>query len=274
MVGLFDPFGRRRQGLGLRKPTGRLDEGAEQAHLPVLLRMPLDADDEAATGHLDCFDDALSGAGDDDQPRPETCDRLMVRATHVGGGPEDPCQAAPLVDRDTDLAEAASPGLVPVVAKAVWKMLDEIAAARDVEDLDPPADGEHGHVPVERRGKQSQLRGVPVGTDCPERRVRLSPVARRGDIGSPGQHQAVQAFEERPGTYGGDGVLARRAMGARCRRWEQHRLPPSCFDHLEVGRLHDGRTHVPRAPSRLLQIGGDTDQRRLSHESSSTHPVQ
>ena len=54
--------------------------------------------------------------------------------------------------------------LVLVVAEEVRKMLDEVAAEADVQHLAPAADGQQGHVALERLVQERQLGAVALLT--------------------------------------------------------------------------------------------------------------
>ena len=85
--------------------------------------------------------------------------------------------------------------LWPFVSDEVGHVLLEVAAERDVEHLRAAADGEHGHVPLQRRGEQGDLGAVPLGTDVGRLRVRLGVVQLRVEVRPAREDEPVEHVE-------------------------------------------------------------------------------
>ena len=72
-------------------------------------------------------------------------------------------------------------------------VLDERAAQRDVEDLDPAAHAEDGQAPVERLLNKLELELVAERIGRPEMLGRILPVATRVDVFPPPKRIPSQA---------------------------------------------------------------------------------
>jgi hypothetical protein len=132
--------------------AGRGHEGAEETLAMLhafLLWMPEQAETERPVRILDGLDRAIVGERRHREAVAETTNPLMM----MGG---DSC---PLRD---DLAEAppADPDVVPdplahrasvdITVDLVVEVLHQVAAVGDVEELEAPADSEHGKIALER----------------------------------------------------------------------------------------------------------------------------
>jgi hypothetical protein len=126
-------------------------------------------------------------------------------------------------------------------------MLDEIAAARDVHDLEAAAHGEHGHVARERSLEQRQLACVALRSRPARLRMRVRAVRVRVDVGAAGEDQPVERVE---------GLLDR----VRARRHEQ-RPPARGLDTAHVVVRDERRVELPVTPARRLDIRRDSDER-------------
>ena len=82
-------------------------------------------------------------------------------------------------------------------ADGVGDVLEERAAARDVEQLLAAADRQDRHPARVGAAQQLELEGVEVGLGRAERRVRLLAVGRRVHVGPAGDHQPAEAVEQR-----------------------------------------------------------------------------
>ena len=85
--------------------------------------------------------------------------------------------------------------LVLLVADDVGKVLDEIAAAGDVQHLAPSADGEHRHVAIERSLEQRELGVVPLPRDAERLLVRLLAVELGIEVRAAGEDEPVEPVE-------------------------------------------------------------------------------
>src|SRR2546428_9115322 len=198
--------------------------------------MPLHADDEAvAVRQLDAFDDPVGGPGNLAEAAAERLDRLVVHTVHLE------------LERAEDLAEARAlahhfhgvRGLVAWLRLAVRErlvrrirgvavlirdVLVEASAQRDVDDLDASADGQEGHVVVERPVDEADLEGVTRLGDSARGVVALLAEARGVDVAAAREDEAVEALPEytergltelRRGKHGESARLLDRAQGSR-----------------------------------------------------------
>ncbi len=84
------------------------------------------------------------------EPATQPVDGLVVRATDGGRLAQDLRHHRAGLGRDLDVGETAPGRLMPVVAHDVGHVLEERPAQVDVEQLHPPADGQHRQ--VDRQG--------------------------------------------------------------------------------------------------------------------------
>ena len=154
------------------------------------------------------------------------------------------------------VGEVAGPVLVPVVPDDLGQVLDEIAAARDVEQLRAAADRQHGHVARERRLEQRELRLVAPRLRRVGRRVRLGPVQVRVEVAAAGEDHAVERVER----------LLDRALHGR----DDERPPARVLHRPHVDERDERRVLVPDAHLHLLRVRGDPDQRLHAR---SKHPL-
>ena len=128
------------------------------------------------------------------------------------------------------------------------ELLDERAAARDVEHLHAPADTQQRQVALERAAGQRELEAV-APRPHPDRllRARLA-VEARADVAAAGDEQAVEQVERLAGRRRRS---RRRRAGSRLRArpGERHRVAP----RREV------RLRLPDRPARRLERGRDAD---------------
>ena len=131
------------------------------------------------------------------------CERTSARSAPIGPRGERPRLEPDLVGRE--LADDLH------VLGRVAEVLDQRAAAGDVEDLHAAADAEHGHVALERAAAKRDLEAVALGLVADRHRVRLGAVARRVEVGSAREDQRVEDVEKlrRVG-----GAVAPRPAGA------------------------------------------------------------
>ena len=112
---------------------------------------------------------------------PHAPDALMVaRLDAVVALTEDRGEARAALDVDRVLGEGAEHLAVALVADGLWEVLDEIAAAEDVEELEAAADRERRDVALERPGEERELAGVAMRLGRVGRGVTLGAVVRPG----------------------------------------------------------------------------------------------
>ncbi len=79
--------------------------------------------------------------------------------------------------------------------EAFGEVLLDRAAPEDVEDLEPPADGQGGDAEGQGGLGQLELGGVALGVDAVDRRVGLGPVAAGVDVAPAGEDEAGERGE-------------------------------------------------------------------------------
>ena len=94
------------------------------------------------------------------------------------------------------VGELARRVLVPLVADYVRQVLDEVAAPRDVQHLRAAADGQDGHVPLERTGEERDLEVVALGPRRIGCRVRFGAVERGVEVRPARDDQRVEEVQE------------------------------------------------------------------------------
>src|SRR5689334_18115321 len=140
---------------------GFLDERVEKALVLARLGMPEDAERETPGGVLEPLERPVLGPGGLDQAFADPPDTLVVTRLDC----RLPCaehrsQLRALLDLDRMLREHAANLAVPGVADGVRQVLDEVAAAHDVEELEAAADRQRRDVALERGRQQGHLRAV------------------------------------------------------------------------------------------------------------------
>ena len=122
---------------------------------------------------------------------------VVVGLGHVGELPRGARRERPLDQHHVVLGavEGAHHAAVIAVADEVGEVLDERAPEGDVDQLHPPADPEHRHVRLDRRPREGDLERVPLGHRVVGLRMGRLAVAGGVDVGSPGEHQAVDQLE-------------------------------------------------------------------------------
>ena len=156
----------------------------------------------------------------------------------------EPC---PLLDLDRVLREDTERLAVTLVPDLLRQVLDQVAAAQDVQQLEAAADRERRKVALERCLEQPELAGVAVGLRRIGRRVAVGAVVRRVDVDAAREDEPVENVERLL-----DGVLARR----------HDERPPACLlDGVDVVERHERRRQLPRPPARGLGVRRDADDR-------------
>ena len=109
------------------------------------LWVPLDAHRESHRRVLDAFERSSAAQAVSTSPSPTRPERLVVMRRDVRARTDDRRETRALLDLDRWTAN--SPGTcLDVVADLFGKVLHEVSAANDVQQLEAPADREHGHV--------------------------------------------------------------------------------------------------------------------------------
>src|SRR4051812_46612975 len=223
-----------------------LDEAAEEAEVLAGLGVPEDADDEAAVLGLEPFDRAVVRPREGHEALAEPAGPLVVVGLDLAALAEQRGGARAGREAHLVVPEDAGVELVLLVADDVGEVLHEVAAARDVQDLDAAADREHRHVPLERRAQERELRRVPLRANAVRLRVRVGAVVGRIEVGAAGEDEPVERVE-------------RLLHGLRRRRHDE-RPPARELDRANV-RVGDERDRrVPDRPARLLHVRRDTDE--------------
>ncbi len=82
-----------------------------------------------------------------------------------------------------------------LVPDDLGQVLDEVAAARDVQHLEAAADREHRQVARERRLEQRELAAVALGVRARRLRMRLGAVLVGLEVVAAGEDEAVERVE-------------------------------------------------------------------------------
>ena len=239
--------------------SGLLDERVEELLILARLGMPLDADREALAGILERLERPVGRPGRLDEALAHAARCLMMVRRHVGAPTDDRAQSRALLDLHGVDGELARSLLVVVAAHRLGKVLDEIASARDVQELEAAADREGRQVALECRLQERQLACVAARL----RRVRLGmsvgAVLRRVDVRAAGEHDSVERVER----------LLDVLLGGR----NDERTPTRPFDRIDVRERYEHGREVPDAPARVLRVRRDPDHRpRRAHPASTLTP--
>ena len=138
------------------------------------------------------------------------------------------------------LGERAQALAVPLVADRLGKVLNEVAAAEDVEQLEPAADRQCRHVALERAREESELTRITVCLRRVGLPVALRTIVRRLDVDPAGEHDAVEHVERLV-----DSVGARR---------HDERASTGTLDGLDVIERYECRGQLPAPPARRLGV--------------------
>ena len=194
----------------LRVASRFVDECLEQALVLFHLGMPQDGDGEALVRVLEALERPVVRPRGLDEALPHAPDTLVVaRLDAVVPVADDLGEPRPLLHLDSVLGERAERRSVAVVPDVVRKVLDEVAAAGDVEQLEPAADRERRDVALERPGQERQLARVAVRLRGIGAGVARRPVRRRVDVDPTGEDDPVENIERLV-----DAVGARRTSNA------------------------------------------------------------
>ena len=181
-------------------------------------------------GILEPLERAVLGPRGLDEPLPDAADALVVaRLDAVVPRAEDPGEPRALLHVDRVLREHAERLAMTLVPDLLGQVLDEVAAASDVQQLEAAADRERRQVALERAREQRELAGVAVGLRRIGRRVTLGAVGRGVDVDAAGEDDPVEHVERVVDVL--VRRAARRAPGRRparpTRRSRAARAPPA-----------------------------------------------
>ena len=180
-----------------------LDQRAEQRGVLgsrcERLRVPLHAQHERPRRRLDALDHTVGRPGHGPQPASEAVDRLVVERVHPALAPAH--QAGEQAARgDLDgVRDTVARGALAVLQRGagpVGQVLVQRPAARDVQRLEPAADGEDRDPARIGAPRDLQLEEVQLGLHRAELRVAALVVGARVEIGATGQADAGQAVEQ------------------------------------------------------------------------------
>jgi hypothetical protein len=177
----------------------------------------------------------------------EPADALMVMRLHRRTAAEQPSEPRASLDGHVVIRERARRVVVRLVAEDVGKMLDEIAATRDVQNLRAAADREHRHIAREGALEQRELGVIAFFADADGLWVRLLSVELWVDVGAAGEDQPVHRIE---------GLVD----SVRRRRHEE-RSASGSLDRMNVVRRDERRLLIPVAPLCGDDVGRDADDR-------------
>ncbi len=225
-----------------------VDERFEEALVLLHLGMPEHGYREALVGILEPFERAVLRPRGLDEALPHPADSLVVARLHaVVALAEDLGEPRAALHLDGMLGERSEHLPVPLVPDALGQMLDEVAAAEDVEELETAADRKRRHVTLERPLEEGELACVTVGLRRVGRRVPLCAVRRGVDVDAPGEDDPVEHVE---------GLVNR--IGAR---WHDERSSAGPLHGLDVVKRYERGGQLPCAPAGGLGVRGDADQR-------------
>ena len=212
--------------------------------------MPQDADEERLPGVLHGLDDSVLGPGDLAQAVAEPAETLvMVRLDRAA----DLAEARVRGNADAVLRELAGDGAVLLVPDDVGEVLNEVAAAHDVQHLGPAADRQHGEVALERRRQQRELAAVACRVRAVRRRIGVGAVRLGGHVVAAREDEPVERVEHLL-----DPLVVRR---------HEHGAAARPLDGAHVVVRDERRLEVPVPPRGRLDVRRDPDQ-RLPHPRS------
>jgi UDP-3-O-[3-hydroxymyristoyl] N-acetylglucosamine deacetylase/3-hydroxyacyl-[acyl-carrier-protein] dehydratase len=192
------------------------DVGLEEAEVEgggggEVFGVPLDADEEGELGVFDAFEDAVFGVGGGDEAGGELVYGLMV--ARVAG------EVLLVVDGHELGAGAEGDAVIAGVAGAVFhvgrmehggigiafgEVLDERAAALDVDHLAAQADAQQRDLGFARPGQQGQVVGLAARVEQAGGGVQGLAVADGIAVIATAEEQAVEGVEFGPGGIGGE----------------------------------------------------------------------
>src|SRR5262249_53360709 len=154
------------------------------------------SDCEGLARILEALERSIFGPRCLDEAVPEPPDPLVVARLDAGLTRTDQTsEPRPFLDLDGMLGEDALDLAVPAVAKSLRQVLDQVAAPRDVEQLEAATDRECRQVAVEGRTEQRQLAGIAALLRRVGLGVGVRSVACGTDVGTPREHDPVERVE-------------------------------------------------------------------------------
>ena len=131
--------------------------------------------------------------------------------------------------------EVAGLGPMARMADDVRQVLDQRAAANDIDQLHPAADAQHRDVLRECGPQQRELGRVALGTGVGRLRLGLGAVAGRVEVRAAGQHEPVDDRE--------------RLCNTIEDRGKHHRAAAGCHGALDVAKRDQCGRHIPCTPA-------------------------
>ncbi len=173
---------------------------------------------------------------------------MMVRL-HAAAFADERRELRVVEHLDVVLCEYARRLLVRVGGNAIWHVLLQVAAERDVEDLRAAADREQRQIACKRDAHQRELEVVALAHHPDGLRVRRFAVQLRIEIRAAGEDEPVDGID--------------RLVGSSARRHEQ-RDAARAHDRAHVRRRHECRVEIPRTELGAREVRRDADD-RLTH---------
>ena len=176
---------------------------------------------------LDRLDASVLGPADGRQGLTYAVDPLVVGRMHLCLSAQDPSGSALRAQADAVQREGSRDLSMTLVPDQLGKVLVQIAAVDDVEDLHPAADREHRQLTRERPLEQRQLGAVALELHHRGLRVCLCSVEPGIDVGASGEDEAVECVQS----------LLDSVVG----RWHDQRPAPRLLDRANVGERDERR---------------------------------
>jgi hypothetical protein len=171
----------------------------------------------------------------------------VVVRHHVAALAHDAAQPTPFRDPDAVLGKRAGHLLVRVASQFVGEVLNEVAAADDVQELRAAADREYREVVLERGLEQRQLGTIATLVRRVCLQVSIRAVRAWVDVATAGEDDPIERGE--------------RLLQSVLARGHEQRPSARALHRVDVIERDDRRGDVPRAPARLLRIRRDPNQR-------------
>ena len=215
---------------------GLVDERLEEALVLFHLGMPQDGDREALVRVLEPLERPVLGPRRLDEPLPHAPHALVVARLHaVVARADDLREPRSVLHLDRVLGERAEHLAVALVTDRLRQVLDEVAAADDVQQLEAATDRERRHVALERALEERQLACVAVRLRGIGLLVPVGAVRARVDVDPAGEDDAVEDVQRLV-----DAVDARR---------DDERAPAGALHGLDVVVAARARRGAPTRPS-------------------------
>ena len=160
---------------------------------------------------------------------------MVARLDRVVARAEDRGKPGSLLHVHGMLGEGAEHLAVPLVPDGLGQVLEEVAAADDVQELEAAADRERRDVALERAPEERQLPRVAMRLRGVGLLVPLGPVRRRVDVDAAREDDTVEHVER----------LVDR-LGARR---DDERPPARPLHRLDVVERHERRRQLPTRPT-------------------------